>query len=218
MKRCDALYKILNFGRKEEKNFLKEGKTHEAYQIESARNQLIYSLALGTIKDVVRLLEDMTEHFRDENNVLHCAWDYVSDNFTRRLVVDLKKEFGIKHLSNEAEEEETEYIVPSEDLEKAVTRIWKVYGADGHRQRESFSPSEKYNFSNKEKGVRILEVFNSDKTNTNEFSVVKITRDTAEKCEKEFWGQLYDGIFENSRTGEIVEITEADLCSILEKQ
>ena len=28
-----------------------------------------------------------------------------------------------------------------------VTRIWKVYGVDGHRQRESFGKSYKYDFT-----------------------------------------------------------------------
>lgn len=43
----------------------------------------------------------------------------------------------------------------------AVTRTWKVYGAEGHRQRESFCDSQKYDFSENGK-VRILEILNSD--------------------------------------------------------
>lgn len=88
----------------------------------------------------------------------------------------------------------------------AVTRAWKVYGMEGHRQRESFSPSRKCDWSNKEDGVRIVEVENADKTGTNEYSIVRITRDTSELCEKEFDGQLSDGIFENSRYGCIEEL------------
>ena len=87
----------------------------------------------------------------------------------------------------------------------AVTRAWKVYGVKGHRQRESFSPSETLDFS-KGDNVRIIETENSDKTGTNEYSIVRITRNTPEECEEEFYGQLSDGIFENSRTGEIEEI------------
>lgn len=86
-----------------------------------------------------------------------------------------------------------------------VTRAWKVYGKDGHRQRESFNPSYKDDFSTSD-DVRILEVENSDKTGTNEYSLVRITRNTAEECEEEFDGQLSDGIFENSRVGKIEEI------------
>lgn len=87
------------------------------------------------------------------------------------------------------------------------TRSWKVYGRDGHRQRESFFESYKYDFSNEEDGVRIIEVENSDKTGTNEYSIVRITRNTAKECGEELDGQLSDGIFENSRTGDVVEIT-----------
>lgn len=87
----------------------------------------------------------------------------------------------------------------------AVTRTWKVYGAEGHRQRESFCDSQKYDFS--ENGnVRILEILNSDQTGTNDYSIVRITRETAEECQEELDGQLSDGIFENSRFGKIEEI------------
>lgn len=88
----------------------------------------------------------------------------------------------------------------------AVTRTYKVYGADGHRQRKSFEPSYTHDFTAGD-NVRILEVFNSDRTGTNEYSLVRITRNTAEECEREFYGQLYDGIFENYRTGRVEEVS-----------
>ena len=92
----------------------------------------------------------------------------------------------------------------------AVTRVFKVYGArGGHRQRESFFPSYKWDFT-KGDNIRVLEVLNSDTTGTNEYSIVRITRNTAEECERELWGQITDGIFENSRTGRVEEITDAD--------
>lgn len=86
-----------------------------------------------------------------------------------------------------------------------ITRTWKVYGEVGHRQRESFCDSYKYDFSD-ERGTRIIEVENADKTGTNEYSIIRITRNTPEECEKELEGQLSDGIFENSRVGKVVEI------------
>lgn len=86
----------------------------------------------------------------------------------------------------------------------AVTRTWRVYGADGHRQKESFNASYIWNFS-KGADIRIIEVLNSDVTDTNEYSVVKITRNTAEECERELYGQISDGIFENSRVGKVEE-------------
>lgn len=86
-----------------------------------------------------------------------------------------------------------------------TTRTWKVYGVEGHRQRESFNESYVYDFSDGEK-IRKIEIENADKTGTNEYSIIRITRNTSEECEKELDGQLSDGIFENSRFGEIVEV------------
>lgn len=85
-----------------------------------------------------------------------------------------------------------------------VTRTWKVYGRDGHRQRTSFFASVHWDWSNGE-NVRIFEVDNADKTGTNEYSPVRITRNTAEECERELEGQLSDGYWENYRYGEVVE-------------
>ena len=87
-----------------------------------------------------------------------------------------------------------------------VQRNWKIYGAEGHRQRESFNKSHAYDFSNDEVGVRIIAVLNSDMTGTNEYSILKITRNTTEECERELDGQLSDGIFESSQVGRIEEI------------
>jgi hypothetical protein len=55
---------------------------------------------------------------------------------------------------------------------------------------------------------RIIKVENADVTGTNEYTVVTITRDTAELCAKELDGQITDGIFENSSIGNVVEIKE----------
>lgn len=86
-----------------------------------------------------------------------------------------------------------------------VTKSWKVYGFLGHRQRESFNKSYKWDFS-EDDNVRIIEVENSDKTDTNDYTIVRITRNTAEECEAELNGQISDGIFENSNVGDIEEI------------
>ena len=91
----------------------------------------------------------------------------------------------------------------------AVTRVFKVYGAYGHRQRVSFQPSFTRDFTEGD-NIRVLEVLNSDSTGTNEYSIVRITRNTAEECERELNGQISDGIFENARTGRVEEITDAD--------
>lgn len=89
---------------------------------------------------------------------------------------------------------------------------FKVYGYfDGeiqHRQRESFCDSYKYDFSENGK-IRIIEVLNSDKTGTNAYTIVKITRNSEKECYDEMYGQLLDGIFENSRYGTI-EVKNGD--------
>lgn len=87
----------------------------------------------------------------------------------------------------------------------AITRTWKVYGADGHRQRESFGESVKWDFSCPAYGVRIFEADNFDKTGTHDYSLIRITRNTYEECESELNGQISDGYFENSRVGKVVE-------------
>lgn len=88
-----------------------------------------------------------------------------------------------------------------------VTRTWKVYGQSGHRQRISFQPSFRWDFS-KSNDVRIIDVDCFDITGTNDYVIVRITRNSREECEREFFGQLSDGIFENSRIGKIEEIHE----------
>lgn len=81
----------------------------------------------------------------------------------------------------------------------------KVFGKDGHRQRESFGKSYKYDFS-QNNNIRIIEVTNSDKTNTNGFSILAVTRNTRKECLQEIEAQISDGIFENSAVGKIEEI------------
>lgn len=86
-----------------------------------------------------------------------------------------------------------------------VTRSWRIYGPDGHRQRESFGRSESYDWSAND-DVRKVGVYREDATGTNDYAIIKITRNTSEECEDELLGQLSDGIFENSRVGKIEEI------------
>lgn len=91
--------------------------------------------------------------------------------------------------------------------QNAVTRKWKVYGAAGHRQAESFYPSAEHDWSTAER-TRIIKSENADVTGTNDYTIVSITCDTADECERELEGQLSDGMFENCRYGQVVEICE----------
>lgn len=84
-------------------------------------------------------------------------------------------------------------------------RTWRVYGEDGHRQKESFAPSWSFETEN---GAKVS-IFNADATETHAYSIVRITAPTAELCETELLAQLSDGVFENSRTGKVEELRDS---------
>lgn len=87
----------------------------------------------------------------------------------------------------------------------SVTKAWRVYGANGHRQRESFHESVRFNRSvNGE--TCIVEVRNADWTGTHDYSIIRITAGTADRCNREFEAQLSDGVFESCRVGHWEEI------------
>ena len=81
------------------------------------------------------------------------------------------------------------------------TKVWKVYGHTDifktHRQRESFHPSH---FAKIGENV-FMAVINSDITGTNEYTIMSITAENEDECDREFNGQLSDGVFENSNYG-----------------
>lgn len=91
---------------------------------------------------------------------------------------------------------------PRREVNSMTTKKYRVFGANGHRQRVSFGTSFKDDFSTTDT-VRIIEVLNNDITGTNDYTIVIITRDIEQECDREMRGQLSDGIFENSRTGNI---------------
>lgn len=98
------------------------------------------------------------------------------------------------------------FIMDTKKSISGVTRSWKVFGTRGKPQSESFLPSCRYDFSNNYDGIRILKLENSDITGTNLYTVIHITRNTAEECQHELDGQISDGFFENSAVGKVVEI------------
>lgn len=83
-----------------------------------------------------------------------------------------------------------------------ITRTYRIYGLNGHRQRESFKKSYSFDSEN----ACHVEVENSDKTGTNEYTVLRITGEDQTYIDYELMGQLEDGIFENSRWGRIEEL------------
>lgn len=84
-----------------------------------------------------------------------------------------------------------------------VTRIYQVFGKDGHRQRESFNRSCAFATFHRNS---VITVYNSDITYSNDFSIVVIMARDAETCEDELDAQLSDGIFENSEVGRVLEL------------
>lgn len=88
-----ALHKILHFGRTQQHALIAEGKNHEAYQIEHARNQMLYAL-VDSIKAVRELMPKMTEYIIDANGFWqYDAAHFVSDESTRNLVREFAAEF-----------------------------------------------------------------------------------------------------------------------------
>lgn len=86
-----------------------------------------------------------------------------------------------------------------------VTKFYKIYGKDGHRQKMSFGESMIYDFS-KNGDKRIVEILNSDVLGHNDFSVLGITRNTLDEVEAELQSQLDDGLFECCNYGKVEEI------------
>ena len=102
-------------------------------------------------------------------------------------------------------------------VENMITKIYKIYGAEGHRQRESFFESYSYDWS-EGNNIRIIKVLNSDLTGTHKYSMIAITRNSAEECDEELRAQLSDGFFENSRVGMIEELDGEELVRLYHGQ
>lgn len=86
-----------------------------------------------------------------------------------------------------------------------VTKFYKIYGKDGHRQKMSFGKSMIYDFS-KNGDKRVVEILNSDVLGHNDFSIIGITRNTLGEVKAELQSQLDDGLFENCSYGKVEEI------------
>lgn len=81
---------------------------------------------------------------------------------------------------------------------------FRVYGTEGHRQKESFNKSFKLDF-----GVEQIEVRNADLTGTNDYT--ELVMSGYEQIEDAFdvvWAQISDGIFENKRVGWVEYVSE----------
>lgn len=86
-----------------------------------------------------------------------------------------------------------------------MTKKWRIFGKDGHNQALSFEKSFYWNWSDVY-NLRILSCDCSDRTGSNEYVDLTITTNSAEECDREFHGQLSDGIFENCSYGVCIEL------------
>ena len=93
MKKDTALHHILKFGRKEQIELIKAGHDSDAYQIEHARTILLYALN-KSIKRVREVLVEMTSYTIDEKGIWHYEMQFVADELTRNLLIQLSKEFN----------------------------------------------------------------------------------------------------------------------------
>ena len=93
-----------------------------------------------------------------------------------------------------------------------ISMMFRVMGADGHRQRVSFRPSFVYfNRVVSENGLSTVELIEcrcSDITHSNDFVDLIITASSESACVSNLRSQLFDGIFENSRFGEVYFIKD----------
>ena len=83
-----------------------------------------------------------------------------------------------------------------------MTRTYKITG-----KNIGTGESIRYDWS-EGTDTRIVEVKRADQTESNDYVIVTITRNTAEECEAELNGQISDGLFENEKVENIEEITE----------
>lgn len=155
------------------------------------------ALAIELAKDYI--IENADENYLDEHDLTVEEFAEEVERASYRALKLVKTEDG-------------EVLAPCGIAPVSVN--FKVYGIPNHRQRESFYPSERQDLSTAD-NVRILDIFNSDRTGTNEYNIIRITRETREECFEEFEAQLSDGLYENSNWGGYEVIDDADLMDIV---
>ena len=85
--------------------------------------------------------------------------------------------------------------------------MWKIYGAEGHRQKQSFGKTESFVTWD---GVKTF-ICREDCTGTNDYVFLGIVLDELdrERAEHNLQAQIDDGLFENSRVGKVEVLLEA---------
>lgn len=94
MKKSLALSLVINFGRDEEHELLKEGRVREAYQIESARRTLHHAL-IKSANNISITLDKMLNYSHDDNGmVIEDPTLWVSDMYTRSLLAVFRENWN----------------------------------------------------------------------------------------------------------------------------
>lgn len=94
-----------------------------------------------------------------------------------------------------------------------IRKFFKIYGADGHRQKETFNHSSEYCFESRD--VACIRVHNFDATGTHLYSLLEIHGESIEAIEKERDKQISDGIFENCIVGVCESVQNAEAIGII---
>lgn len=79
-----------------------------------------------------------------------------------------------------------------------TTACFKIYGDEGHRQKESFNPSHK--IKNVDTDALVL---NFDKTGTHEYSTLIVNANSLNECYQSMLAIISDGTYENCIVGKI---------------
>lgn len=87
-----------------------------------------------------------------------------------------------------------------------VTKAYKLYGRDGHRQGASFLASCEYETYDAKGNQILFKILNEDVTGTHDYSFVSITAESEEECRRFLEAQISDGYFENYHVGCVEEI------------
>lgn len=85
------------------------------------------------------------------------------------------------------------------------------------QQKKALGISRFYNWDGDKGGrYRRVAVINRDFTETDDYTILIIGRDTSQECIEEFYSQLYDGVFENWKIEDWEEINPNNFMQIKE--
>lgn len=87
-----------------------------------------------------------------------------------------------------------------------ITKNYKLYGRDGHRQGASFLTSCEYEIWDAKGNQILLTILNADVTGCYDYSIVSVTAESEEECLRVLDAQILDGFFENYHVGRVEEL------------